>query len=67
MHVQLRPFGQARGMGWSGTLELSRDMCRNQAGSASANADQSERWFNLCNDFGGSGMRITPQATLTEE
>ena len=54
-------------MGWSGTLELSRDMCRNQAGSASANADQSERWFNLCNDFGGSGMRITPQATLTEE
>ena len=31
------------GMGWSGTLELSRDRCRNQAGSASANADQSER------------------------
>ena len=54
-------------MGWSGTLELSRDMCRNQVGSASANADQSEWWFNLSNDFGGSGMQITPQATLTEE
>jgi hypothetical protein len=67
MNVRPRPFGQARAGGWGGRGELSRDRCCNQTGIASANADQSERWFNLCNDFGGSGMRITPQVTLTEE